>query len=95
LIGSDGGLLDAPRTVRELFLSPAERVDVLLDLRHAKPGEAITLTSLAFDAMEHETGAPAASARPEEKKRRPTPHQRARGTRRTPDARPSRRRASR
>lgn len=70
LIGNDGGLLDAPREVRELFLSPAERVDILLDLRKSRVGEAITLTSLAFDAMEHEDGpptkdAPAATAKDE------------------------------
>lgn len=65
LIGTDGGLIDAPRSVRELFLSPAERVDMLLDLRSAKVGEAITLASLAFDAMEHEDGPPAVAATPD------------------------------
>ncbi|MBM3343439.1 MAG: multicopper oxidase family protein [Betaproteobacteria bacterium] len=60
LIGNDGGLLEAPREVRELFVSPAERIDVLLDLRAQPPGSAITLHSLAFDAMEHQGGPPAA-----------------------------------
>jgi blue copper oxidase len=56
VIGSDGGLLDRPRAVREAFLSPAERLDIVLDLRHAVRGDAITLVSLPFDAMHQETG---------------------------------------
>ena len=61
LIGTDGGLLDRPRTVKEAFLSPAERVDVLLDLSAAARGDALTLVSLPFDAMHAERrGAPAA-----------------------------------
>ena len=60
LIGNDGGLIERPQTVREVFLSPAERIDVLLDLRNTKVGDAITLVSGAFDAMEHEDGPPAA-----------------------------------
>src|SRR5262249_48627786 len=31
LIGTDGGLLETPLTVNELFVAPAERVDVLVD----------------------------------------------------------------
>ncbi len=60
LIGTDGGLIDSPRTIKEVFLSNAERVDVLLDLRNAKIGDAITLVSVAFDPMEHEEGPPGA-----------------------------------
>ncbi|MFZ9629430.1 MAG: multicopper oxidase family protein [Ilumatobacteraceae bacterium] len=33
LIGNDGGLLPAPVTVSEIALAPAERIDVLVDLR--------------------------------------------------------------
>ncbi len=33
LIGADGGFLEAPLAVREVFLAPSERADVLLDLR--------------------------------------------------------------
>ena len=55
VIGTDGGLIDRPRTVREVFLAPSERVDVLLDLRAATRGDAITLVSLPFDAMHMET----------------------------------------
>jgi FtsP/CotA-like multicopper oxidase with cupredoxin domain len=37
-IGSDGGLLDAPVRLSELLLAPAERADLLVDLRGATPG---------------------------------------------------------
>jgi suppressor of ftsI/bilirubin oxidase len=56
VIGTDGGLLDRPRAVQEAFLAPAERMDVLLDLRGAALGDAVTLVSLPFDPMHHETG---------------------------------------
>jgi suppressor of ftsI/bilirubin oxidase len=56
VIGGDGGLLDRPYTVKEAFLAPAERLDVLLDLRGAAVGDAVTLVSLPFDPMHHETG---------------------------------------
>jgi blue copper oxidase len=60
LIGNDGGLLDRPYTMNEAYLAPAERIDVLLDLRAAAPGDSITLASLAFDPMHLEgTGAAA------------------------------------
>ena len=55
VIGTDGGLLDRPVTVKEAFLAPGERLDVLLDLRAAKRGDAITLVSLPFDGMHQET----------------------------------------
>lgn len=54
IIGTDGGLLDSPRNAKEAFLSPGERVDVLLDLRAARRGDAVTLVSLPFDAMHME-----------------------------------------
>src|SRR5215210_5619339 len=54
VIGTDGGLLDRPREVSEVFLSPAERVDVLLDLSNFEVGEEIVLRSLPFDPMHHE-----------------------------------------
>jgi FtsP/CotA-like multicopper oxidase with cupredoxin domain len=57
VIGTDGGLLDKPYTVKEAFLAPAERVDVLLDLRRAQPGDALTLASLPFDPMHREAEA--------------------------------------
>lgn len=58
IIGTDGGLLDQPREVSEVFLSPAERVDVLLDLSNFEVGKEVVLRSLPFDPMhrEHEMG---------------------------------------
>lgn len=52
VIGGDGGLLERPVAARELFLSPSERADVVLDLRNAAVGERIMLSSLPFDAMQ-------------------------------------------
>ena len=57
VIGTDGGLLDRPYPVKEAFLSPGERLDVLLDLRRAAVGDAVILRSLAFDPMHAESGA--------------------------------------
>jgi blue copper oxidase len=54
VIGTDGGLLDRPREVTEVFLSPAERMDVLLDVRRFEVGEEVVLRSLPFDPMHHE-----------------------------------------
>jgi len=54
VIGTDGGLLDRPQAVKDAFLAPGERMDVLLDLRGAARGDAITLVSLPFDAMHME-----------------------------------------
>lgn len=54
LIGNDGGLLDAPRTLDAVFLAPGERVELLLDLRGLKSGEEVTLSNAAFDSMHNE-----------------------------------------
>ncbi|MBI3043845.1 MAG: multicopper oxidase domain-containing protein [Betaproteobacteria bacterium] len=62
VIGTDGGLLDRPLAVGNSFLAPGERVDVLLDLRAAGRGDAVTLVSLPFDAMRQETAARGAPA---------------------------------
>ena len=51
LIGGDGGLLERPIPVHEVFLSPSERADVSLDLRGYPVGERVMLSSLPFDAM--------------------------------------------
>lgn len=56
VIGTDGGLLDRPYPVKEAFLAPGERLDVLLDLRGTAVGDAVILQSLAFDPM-HAEGA--------------------------------------
>jgi blue copper oxidase len=64
LIGNDGGLLPVPVNSSQVFISTAERLDVLVDLRHATVGDTVRLETLAFDAM-HAAGAmsaPAASA---------------------------------
>ncbi|HJQ30286.1 MAG TPA: multicopper oxidase domain-containing protein [Rubrobacter sp.] len=54
IIGTDGGLLDRTREVREVFLSPGERIDVLLDLTGFDVGEEVVLKSLPFDPMHRE-----------------------------------------
>jgi blue copper oxidase len=54
VIGTDGGLLDKPREVSEAFLSPGERMDVLLDLSSFEVGEEVVLKSLPFDPMHRE-----------------------------------------
>jgi len=54
VIGTDGGLLDRPYPVKETFLAPGERLDVLLDLSGATVGDAVTLQGLAFDPMHAE-----------------------------------------
>ena len=54
VIGTDGGLIERPETVREAFLAPGERLDVLFDAGQVRLGTDIFLTSLAFDPMENE-----------------------------------------
>ena len=54
IVATDGSLLERPRPTREVFLSPAERVDVLLDLTGFEVGEEVVLKSLPFDPMHHE-----------------------------------------
>jgi suppressor of ftsI/bilirubin oxidase len=54
VIGGDGGLLDRPRAVQEAFLAPAERLDILLDLRDTARGDVVSLVSLPFDPMHRE-----------------------------------------
>lgn len=56
LIGTDGGLLAWPQRATELFLSPGERADLLLDLRGLDVGDTVFLRSLAFDPMHNEMG---------------------------------------
>ena len=62
VIGADGGLLEKAMSARELFLSPSERADVLLDLRAAALGERVMLASLPFDAMHFAAGTHASHA---------------------------------
>jgi len=49
LIGSDGGLLDAPVPVDRILLGPAERADVLVDFSRSRPGERASLRSFTFE----------------------------------------------
>ncbi len=48
LIGNDGGLLPRSVSLPWVDVGPAERVDLLLDLREARPGDRVLLASLAF-----------------------------------------------
>ena len=48
LIGNDGGLLDRPAEMEYIDLAPAERVDLLVDLRDLKAGDRLKLYSRAF-----------------------------------------------
>jgi blue copper oxidase len=57
LVGTDDGLLRAPRPCAEAFLSPAERIDLLLDLSGAAPGDSVYLETRSFDPMHMEMGA--------------------------------------
>lgn len=43
VIGNDGGLLDAPVRTTSLRLSPAERVDILVDFSRLRAGDTVTL----------------------------------------------------
>jgi blue copper oxidase len=54
VIGTDGGLIDKPETVKESFFAPGERLDVLLDAGKVQSGQEIFLKSLVFDPMENE-----------------------------------------
>lgn len=54
VIGTDGGLLDRPYPATEVFLAPAERLDVLFDASQLRQGETVFLKSLAFDPMEQD-----------------------------------------
>lgn len=56
LLGTDGGLLDRPHRLQTAFLAPAQRLDLLLDLRSAKPGDLLMMRSIAYDPMENDAG---------------------------------------
>ena len=48
-IGSDGGFLPAPVQLPELLMSPAERMDVIVDFSALPPGAEVILQNLAPD----------------------------------------------
>lgn len=56
LAGTDGGLLARPQRIEQTFLSPGQRLDVLVDFREAQAGWPVTLASLPFDPMHQEGG---------------------------------------
>lgn len=56
LAGTDGGLLGQPLRTDQTFLSPGQRLDVLVDFREANPNRPVTLASLSFDPMHREGG---------------------------------------
>ena len=58
VIGTDGGLLDAPMRCDATFLAAAERIDLLVDLRDAGVGDALVLETRAFDPMHAELAPP-------------------------------------
>lgn len=43
ILGSEGGLLDAPARVRSFRMAPGERYDVLVDFSGLRPGESVDL----------------------------------------------------
>ena len=57
LIGTDGGLLESPQRVDEVFVAPAERVDILVDFSGMPIGSFALLESRAFDPMHGELAA--------------------------------------
>jgi len=56
LIGTDGGLLEAPIPQQRITLAPAERIDVVVDFSKSAPGERILLRSLPFEIPGMMTG---------------------------------------
>ncbi|MBL7783939.1 MAG: multicopper oxidase family protein [Saprospiraceae bacterium] len=52
LIGSDGGLLDAPVAVSSVMLAPGERADILFDFNDQPVGSELYLQSNAFAGTE-------------------------------------------
>jgi len=46
-IGSDGGFLPAPVQLTQLLMSPAERMDVIVDFSLLQPGEQVVLQNIA------------------------------------------------
>jgi FtsP/CotA-like multicopper oxidase with cupredoxin domain len=57
LIGTDGGLLERPFETTQVYLAPAQRVDLLLDLSALRAGDTVRMRSLAYDPMENDAAA--------------------------------------
>ena len=58
LIGTDGGLLQRGIRCEQVLLSPAERVDLLVDFAGVAKGGFVVLESRAFDPMQAVTARP-------------------------------------
>lgn len=56
LIGTDAGLLPRPYRMEAVFLAPGQRLDLLLDLRDAAPGDLMMMRSIAYEPMENDAG---------------------------------------
>ena len=54
LIGTDGGLLEQPWPAQDVFLAPAQRIDVLVDFSGIPQGDRVVLRSLDYVPMENE-----------------------------------------
>jgi blue copper oxidase len=54
LIGTDGGLLERPVRVEDVFVATAERIDILVDFSGVAKGGFVMLESRAFDPMHAE-----------------------------------------
>jgi blue copper oxidase len=76
VIGVDGGLLPAAVRAEQAFFSPAERLDVLLDLRNAAIGETVVMETLRFDPMHNEMASGGASPAPHEEHKASADHAR-------------------
>ncbi len=48
-VGSDGGLLGTPRTLKNIYITPAERFDVVIDFSRYRPGTTVTLKNRLGD----------------------------------------------
>jgi len=48
LIGTDGGLLEEPIIVKDIFIAVAERIDIVVDFKDKKIGDTVTLKTLGF-----------------------------------------------
>lgn len=57
LIGTDGGLLERPWRLQDIFLGPAQRIDVIVDFSTVAVGDRVLLSSLDYMAMENEDDA--------------------------------------
>ena len=62
LLGTDGGLLEQAQACKEVFVSPAERIDVLVDFSGIAIGGYALLESRAFDPMHQLPPGPAGAS---------------------------------